>query len=241
MSTTILEVSSHQHQTALSSILIINEQKRATFLQISSRKPFKKYLLFQSFINDAFLPFYCPPPCSPWGSLNTSQLVSRSSHHPPFPPPPHIPLASSSLGQVNRASIPRQKCKKNSCLFQKKPKPNSYHDQNCQQYAGHAFPSLDPAIGGPSGSQSTLWVEATDTCYDTCGRNFLSNPPISLSRARHPLPRQIIRMKAFPPLENRNPLPKFTLPIPSTSGYVRSLYLESATELFCKNIRLQRL
>lgn len=43
---------------------------------------------------------------------------------------------------------------------------------NCQQYAGSAYPSLGQTVGGPYGSQSMLWVSATDRCYDTCGRKY---------------------------------------------------------------------
>ena len=44
-------------------------------------------------------------------------------------------------------------------------KTSSYYDNNCQDYAGSASPGLDEVVGGPAGSFSMLWVDATDPCY----------------------------------------------------------------------------
>lgn len=84
---------------------------------------------------------------------------------------------------------------------------------NCQQYAGSAYPSLGQTVGGPYGSQSMLWVSATDRCYDTCGRRYRTSffyiiciPSSSASVSLHfpllfftqSIPSSLLRHTSFP-------------------------------------------
>ena len=36
----------------------------------------------------------------------------------------------------------------------------SYYDKECQNYAGHRYPSSGTVTGGPAGSQAIIWVNA---------------------------------------------------------------------------------
>ncbi|KAH8816968.1 hypothetical protein F5884DRAFT_896679 [Xylogone sp. PMI_703] len=50
---------------------------------------------------------------------------------------------------------------------------NFYWDTACGDYAGTSYAELGgPAVGGPWGSQSMLFVNS-DECFDTCGPNLL--------------------------------------------------------------------
>ena len=153
---TIVDILNH---TALSIVLYSAESFNSQILKESLFETTETIL--PSLTNNAFLSLHCPPSRSPWGYRNTGQFVNQSPHSV-------SPLCSSTLHQSILHHSPAKSQSTPTDLV-----TNSYYDTQCQDYAGYASPTLDEVVGGPYGSQSMLWVSATDECSDTCGRKYL--------------------------------------------------------------------